>query len=43
MTIMKVNVKMNELEFIETSDGIVWMYIPEAEEFIKTDYKVEEE
>lgn len=33
---------MNELEFIETSDGIVWMYVPEAEEFIKTEYKVEE-
>lgn len=34
---------MFDLEYIATADGIIWMYIPEAEEFIKTDFKLVEE
>lgn len=34
---------MLDIEYIVTCDNIIWMYIPEAEEWVKTDFKLVEE
>lgn len=32
-----------DLELIITSDNIIWLYVPEAQEFVKTWFIAEEE
>ena len=33
----------DDIELIVTPDGFVWMYIPETEEFLKTEFIVKDD